>query len=184
MGFPPAIPSRCALRLSTSLVVRSLVALSIVLAVAAPAFAQAAPPPPPPRQEGTAEFAFVGTSGNATNTTFSIGGEHIARTDPWLFKNKAAFVRNEAEDVLTAQSFLYLFRAERALNAKLSAFGEYSYFQDEFAGVDHRNGIVGGLAIKLVDRAPHKLTADVGLGYLNEKRLTGDDVSSATYGFG
>ena len=33
------------------------------------------PPPPPPKTEGSAEFAFVGTSGNASTQTIGVGGE-------------------------------------------------------------------------------------------------------------
>jgi putative salt-induced outer membrane protein len=148
------------------------------------AAAQAAPPPPPPSQEATAELAFVGTTGNSSTSTFSVAGEHIARPTSWVIKNRAAFLRNETEDVLTAKSLLYLFRGERTINPRLSAFGEYAYFTDEFAGIDHRNSVLGGLAYKLINTAAHQLTADAGIGYLNEQRLTGDDVSSATYGFG
>jgi len=158
----------------------------LILALPAPAAAQgaAAPPPPPPRQEGTAEVAFVGTSGNSSTNTFSISGEHIARPAPWLVKNRVAFIRNKAEDVKTAESFLYGLRTERSISPRLAAFGEYVYFHDAFAGVDHRNGVTGGLMFKLVDTAVHHLSVDAGLGYLNEQRLAGDDVSSATYGFG
>jgi putative salt-induced outer membrane protein len=166
---------------------RAMLMTSLLLLVPTHASAQtqpAAPPPPPPKQEGTAEVAFVGTSGNASTNTFSIAGEHITRPAPWTIKNRVAFIRNEAEDLVTAESFLYGFRAERAINARLSAFGEYAYFRDELAGVDHRNGVTGGLTFKLVDTAVHRLSVDAGLGYLNEQRLTGDDVSSATYGFG
>lgn len=156
----------------------------LMMLLPAIAGAQAAPPPPPPSQEATAEVAFVGTTGNSSTSTFAIGGEHIARPTSWVIKNRAAFLRNETEDILTAESLLYAFRAERAINPRLSAFGEYAYFSDEFAGIDHRNSVLGGLAYKLVNTAAHQLTTDAGLGYLNEQRLTGDDVSSATYGFG
>ena len=50
--------------------------------------------------------------------------------------------------------------------------------------MDSRNTINGGLSIKLVDTDRQQLSTDVSLGYLNEQRRTGDDVSSATYGFG
>lgn len=160
-------------------------ALLSVLLTLTPAIAAAqAPAPPPPRQEGTAELAFVGTTGNASTNTFSVGAEHIARPAPWLIKNRFAYLRNEAEEILTAESILYLFRAERPVSARISAFGEYAYFADEFAGIDHRNSVGGGLSFKLVDRPAHRLTADTSLGYLNEQRLTGADISSATYGFG
>lgn len=142
------------------------------------------PPPPPPKLEGTAELAFVGTTGNASTNTLSAGGEVIGRPDKWVLITRANMIRNESEDVLTAESLLFGFRAERVLTNRLSAFGEYVYFQDEFAGVDSRNAVTGGLAIKLFEDAVQSLVADVGLGYLNEQRLTGDDVSSATYGGG
>ena len=146
-------------------------------------FAQATPAadPPPPRREGSAEFALVGTTGNASTQTISLGGELILRPDLWVVRNKVAWVRNETDAELTAESLLYLFRTERALSSRTSAFGEYTYFRDQFAGVEHRNGIVGGLAYKIVDRAAHVLAVDGGLGYMNEQRATGPDVSSATY---
>jgi putative salt-induced outer membrane protein YdiY len=165
--------------------VRATLVISLLLLLPSDTNAQAqAPPPPPPRQEATAELAFVGTSGNASTSAFSVGGEHIARPDPWLIKNRVTFIRNSSEGAVTAESFLYFLRTERSLKPKLSAFGEYAYFRDEFAGVDHRNSLMGGLTFKLVDRAPHRLTADAGVGYLNEQRLSGADISSATYGFG
>lgn len=155
------------------------------LLTVAPSIATAqAPPPPPPAQEGTAELAFVGTTGNASTNTFSVAGEHIARPAPWIIRNRAAYLRNESAAVLTAESLLYAFRAERPLTPRIAAFGEYGYFSDEFAGIDHRNSVGGGLSFKLVDRPPHRWSADAGFGYLNEKLLTGDDISSATYGLG
>ena len=141
--------------------------------------APAAPPPPPPH-EGTAEFSFVGTNGNSDTTAFGLAGEFIARTAPWVFTTKAAFVQNEAEGELKARSFRGGFRAERSINDRLSAFAEYGYLRDTFAGIEHRNAIDGGLAYVLVKPDPSTLTIEGGLGYANEKRLIGDDISTAT----
>ena len=77
-----------------------------------PAAAQAAPqqpPPPPPRQEGTAEVAFVGTSGNSETSTFSVGGEHIYRPPQWMIRNRARLIRTETENELAADSLLYAY---------------------------------------------------------------------------
>ena len=58
-----------------------LVALSLVLVAPAWGVAQEAapaakePPPPPPRVEGSGEFAFVNSSGNADSTSLGIRGE-------------------------------------------------------------------------------------------------------------
>jgi putative salt-induced outer membrane protein YdiY len=154
---------------------------AVARAQAAPA---AAPAPPPPAYEGSAEFAFLGTTGNASAQTIGVGGELILRPEKWVVRNKAAFMRNKTDGVLTAKVFQYLIRGERLLTPRTAAFGQDTYFQDRFAGVAHRNSLLGGVAFKLIDRASHLLSVDGGLGYLNEERLTGDDVSSASYAFG
>jgi len=170
--------------------VKKIVLLCVLVCLPLPAFAQTpaaapgAPPPPPPKQEGTAEFAFVGTTGNASTQTIGLNGEFIVRPEQWVITNKAAFIRNESESELTAQSFGYLFRAARALSPRASAFGEYAYFRDEFAGVANRNSLVGGISYKIVDLPKHVFFTDAGLGYMNERRLAGDDVSSATWSLG
>jgi len=167
--------------------VKKILLLCALLSLPLPALAQAPPaaaPPPPPKQEGAAEFAFVGTTGNASTQTVGLNGELILRPEKWVITNKANFIRNESESELTAQSFGYLFRAARAFSPRLSAFGEYAYFRDEFAGIAHRNSLVGGLSFKLVDLPKHVFFTDAGLGYMHETRLAADDVSSATWSLG
>ena len=136
-----------------------------------------APPPPPPPHEGTAEFSWtVVCNGNSDTTAFGLAGEFIARTAPWVFTAKAAFVQNQAEGELKARSFRGGFRAARTINDRLSAFGEYGDPRDTFAGIEHRNAIDGGLAYVLVKPDPNTLTIEGGLGNANEKRLVGDNI--------
>jgi len=160
-------------------------ALSIFAPGAAGAQA-AAPqaPPPPPRQEGTAQLAFVGTTGNSSTTTLSAGGDHTLRPDRWILRNRALFVRSEASDTVTAESFLYLFRADRELTKRVSAFGSFGFLRDKPAGVSSHEDVNGGIAFKVIDVAAVQWTVDAGLGYMSENRLAGDDVHSATDSFG
>jgi putative salt-induced outer membrane protein YdiY len=144
----------------------------------APAAPQPSPPPPP--REGTAEFSFVGTTGNSSTQAFGLSGEFIDRPAPWVFTTKAAFVRNESEGELKAQAFRGSFRAARTINDRLSAFGEYGYLRDTFSGIEHRNTVDGGVQYALVKRDPHLLNIEGGLGYANEQRSVGDDLSTAT----
>src|SRR5690349_13295834 len=81
------------------------------------------PPPPPPVREGSAQFAFVGTSGNSSTDTIGIGGELIYRPAPWEAKLKIAYIRNEADDEVKAQSFVAVFRAQRPITPRLSGYG-------------------------------------------------------------
>lgn len=146
-----------------------------------PAAAQATAPPPPPRQEGTAEVAFVGTTGNISTSTFSAGGQHVARPTNWVIQNRIQAVRGTLEGETTTDALLYGFRAERVINERLNTFGDYGFFRDEPAGVSSRNGIAGGLSWKAITTDRQTLALDGGLGYLKENRVAGDDVSSATW---
>jgi putative salt-induced outer membrane protein len=152
--------------------------LLVVLLVPASAMAQA-PPPPPPRFEGAAEASFIATSGNTETTTLGLGGELFYRPSPWVLKWKAALVRTETEDTVSAEAFAQLFRAERAISARLSWFGEYDYLRDEFAGIEHRNTISSGVSYILFRDARQQLNVDGGIGCTNEQRVTGDDISAA-----
>lgn len=150
--------------------------------VLAPAMAAAQNPPPPPRQEGTAEAAFVGTTGNSSTSTISAGGEHIIRPTLWLVKNRALFVRSTTSGTAVAEAMIYRFRAEREISARLSAFGELGFFRDKPAGITISTATGGGLLLKVVNDARQSLTADASLGYLNEHRTVGENISSPTYG--
>jgi putative salt-induced outer membrane protein len=178
----PTVSSHAA---ATAAVHAAVLSLSLL---AVPAFAQtpapAQPPPPPPLREGSAEFAFVGTSGNSSTQTIGAGGEFTYRPAPWELKTTVKYVRNESEDELKAESFLAIFRAQRSLTPRLAAYGQYGYQRDRFAGILHRNAVEGGLAYTLVDQSPHTLIVDAGLGYAHEDRLTGENLSTPTLGTG
>src|SRR5580704_14258978 len=83
-----------------------------------------APPPaaPPPEREGSAEFAYVGTSGNSSTETIGLGGEFIYRPSPWETKLKVSYVRNEAEDQLKAQALVLAIRAQRSITPRLAGY--------------------------------------------------------------
>lgn len=161
--------------------------LALIVLVLAPtqlAFAQAPPapppePPPPPRLEASAQLTFLDTRGNATSQSLGAGGDVIWRPDPWTLTTKAAFTQNETEGELTARSLTALLRGERAINERLSAYGQYDYLRDEFAGVEQRHVIETGLSYLALRADPHTLRLDAGLGYLYEERPD-DDFRSAT----
>jgi putative salt-induced outer membrane protein len=159
-----------------------LLAFTVLAVTARPSHAQTpGPPPPPPEREGTAEFAFVGTTGNSSTQAIGIGGELIFRPSPWESRTKVAYVRNESEDELKAQSFVLTTRVQRALKPRLSAYGQYGYQRDRFAGIVNRNVIDGGLSYVALEEGPHKLIVDGGFGYAHEQRVVGNNLSTATF---
>lgn len=130
----------------------------------------AQPPEPPPRLEASAAFTFLDTRGNASAQALGAGGDFVWRPDPWTYAGKLIFAQTESEEELTARSLAAVFRASRALRPRLSMYAQYDFLRDVFAGVQQRHIAEGGISYLAVDRAPHRLRFDSGLGYLYENR--------------
>ena len=146
--------------------------------------AAAQQPPPPKAREGKAEFALVTTSGNASTQSIGAAGRIIFRPPQWVIDGQVAFVRNEAEDVVSAKSFAARGRGARVLTPRLQAFGQHSYLRDLFSGVVHRNLTEGGISYLIAQTGRNTLYADAGLGYLKERRTVGVSLSTPTAGAG
>ena len=149
------------------------------LLAASSAMAQAPPPEPPPRVEASAQFTFLNTDGNAETQSLGTGAEVVWRPGVWTYASKFAFAQNETDGLLSARSLTGLFRASRQLRERLSAYGQYDYLRDVFAGIEQRHVVEGGLAFRAVDTARHKLRLDGGIGYLHEEGPV-DTLDSAT----
>jgi putative salt-induced outer membrane protein YdiY len=149
----------------------------LVVCAGAPAFAQApapaAPTEPPPRLEASGQFSFLDTRGNADTQALGTGGEMTFRPAPMTYRAKVAFAQTETDGDVSARSLAGLFRAAREIHPRLSVYGQYDFLRDVFAGVDQRHIIEGGASYLAVDRAPHRLRLDGGLGYLYEDRPDG-----------
>ncbi|HMF97733.1 MAG TPA: DUF481 domain-containing protein [Vicinamibacterales bacterium] len=165
----------------THIRLRSTVSFCVLLAFAAGAQAQppGAPDEQPPRVEATAQAAFLATTGNSSTETLGFGGELIFRPAPWVFLGKAALAQNSDRDELKARSLTALFRADRVLSPRLSAFSQYDYLHDIFAGIEDRHTIQGGLAYLAVDHPQHRLRLDGGVGFQHEGRLNAENSNSA-----
>ena len=124
------------------------------------------------------------TSGNASTQSIGAAGQVIFRPPQWVIDGQAAFVRNEAQDVVSAKSFAARGRAARVLTPRLQAFGQHSYLRDLFSGVVHRNLTEGGMTVAVVQTGRNTLFADAGLGYLKERRTVGISLSVPTAGAG
>lgn len=158
------------------------IATHLTFVIAATALAQE--PPPPKAREGKAEFAFVSTGGNASSQSIGAAAQVTLRPPQWVLDAQTAFVRNEAEDVVSAKSFAARGRAGRVLTTRLQVFGQHSYLRDLFSGVVHRNLTEGGLSYLLVETGRNTLYADAGVGYLKERRTVGVSLSTPTAGTG
>jgi putative salt-induced outer membrane protein len=161
---------------------------AVLVAGPRPALAQDAvppapppPPPPPPRTEFAGDFAFVGTAGNADTKSLGLGADYIHRPQDWEIRTKIGYVRNSSDSELTAESTAFLFRASHAVSRRLAYYGEYDYLRDRFAGISSRNDVVGGISYLLLDTPRQQFMGNIGVGYSNEQRLVGNDLSTAIW---
>jgi putative salt-induced outer membrane protein len=160
-------------------VVTTFLMLLAGLAGTGTAAAQAPPPEPPPGVEGSAQFTFLNTNGNAETQSLGTGGELVWRPGVWTHATKVAFAQNETDGSLSARSLTGLFRSSRKLNERLSGYGQYDYLRDVFAGIDQRHVAEAGLSFQAVDNARQKLRLDGGVGYLHQESPL-EELDSAT----
>lgn len=164
---------------------RSIAGLLLILSTVAPLAAQTPPAAePPPRWERKAEVSLVATSGNSDTQTAGLGASLVWRPGLWTTEAKAGFVRSEADDVETARSFAADLRQARAVSPRVDVFGRFGFLSNEFAGIDARTMVDGGVGYKLLLGPVHTVRVDGGLGYSHENRVTGDDLSFALANFG
>lgn len=129
------------------------------------------PPPPPPIYKGTAELSWVQTSGNSSSQSFGAALDVEVKPDVWKFGLKAAYLRQEANDVESTRRFATSLRAGRMLNDRFEIFVQGNYLEDRYAGLDHMTSIEAGVSYGVLTGPVHALSADAGLGYTWESRL-------------
>lgn len=137
------------------------------------------PPPPPPVVEGSAELSYVGTTGNSDTQSLGVGTTLTVRPGAWTLSNKSSLVRNEDRGQVRAQSTRIETQVGRHLDPALSLVGKHGYYRDRFAGINHRHTVDVGLSFEALTTERQELTMDAGVGYANERRRTGANLSTA-----
>lgn len=137
------------------------------------------PPPPPPVVEGSAELSYVGTTGNSDTQSLGVGTTLTVRPGAWTLSNKSSLVRNEDRGQVRAQSTLIETQVGRHLAPTMSLVGKHGYYRDRFAGINHRHTVDVGLSFEALTTERQELTMDAGVGYANERRRTGANLSTA-----
>lgn len=150
----------------------------ILLSAPQPASSQT-PAPPPPRFEGSAEFSYVGTSGNSSTQTLGSGITTKLRLDGWTITSKAAMVRNKDREALKAQSTTFSTEAGRVIRDRVSVVAKYEFLRDRFAGTRQRHTAEAGVSLDAVSGARQTLKLRAGAGYANEQRIAADNISTA-----
>jgi putative salt-induced outer membrane protein len=138
------------------------------------------PPPPPPKVEGTAEASVVATTGNSSTDTIGLGAGLIYRPSAWVLDSKVAFVRTEADSVVSARSLAAASRLSRELSPRTSLFVQYDFLNNRLAGIDQRHTLVGGVSYKAVNTSRQTLRVDAGVGLASETPVALPHTSTGT----
>lgn len=135
--------------------------------------------PPPPRFEGSAEFSYVGTTGNSSTQTLGSGLATKLRLDGWTIASKAAVVRNKDREAVKAQSTSFSTEAGRVVRERMSVVVKYEFLRDRFAGTSQRHTAEAGVAVDAFANDRHTLKVRGAAGYANEQRIGGSRLSTA-----
>lgn len=155
--------------------IRTVALVIAALAVASRAAAQAPPAEPPPLWDVQLGASFVGTSGNSETASMGADFSFQRRWPPWQVESAATAVRSSDRGVRTAERYLGLFRGNRALSPVIGLSSGIKLERDQFAGIDFRSVLDGGLSWALV-RAPRwTLDGLTALTWNHEQPVLGDD---------
>lgn len=130
--------------------------------------------------KGEGELGYTATSGNtdSENLNASLGVSRQANN--WKHAASIKSIRNETDDVTSADSKVLKGRSEYQLNEKSYAFGQLRHEEDEFSGYDQQTSIAFGVGSRFLENEQHLLDLSVGLGYRSsEESDTGDDTDDA-----
>lgn len=141
-------------------------------------------PTPPPLWSGQGELSFVSTSGNTDTQTLGASFDLAHRPAPWVFDFHIGFIRSEADGEENAESLLSWFRAGYEVTERFQLFGRAEYFRNTFAGVDRRLSAEFGASYALLPDPPHTLKLEGAMGYTDEDRVLGEDLSYVHARFG
>ena len=124
-------------------------------------------------------LSYLATSGNSSSQTGGLDFLYKHKFDPWGLEVDANYLRAEQDGNLTAKKIFLGVRGSRALDADFDLFAAVSYLQDQFAGLDPRLLVAGGVTYKFLKGPEHELAFDVGLTWTRDDLVTDGSTSYA-----
>jgi putative salt-induced outer membrane protein len=134
------------------------------------------PPEPPPAWDVMVGAAFVGTSGNTDTSTVGADFALNRRWPVWLFEAAALAISTTDDGEQTAERYLASFRGRRPLTSRIGLTIGERLERDQFAGIDFRSILDGGLTYVLVRQPRWTLDGLSSVAWKHENPLVGDDI--------
>ncbi len=151
----------------------------VLLAAAAPAFAQTPPPAPPKVWTVAASAGLALTSGNTDTSTVNVAYDLTYDSlKKNVVKSDALFLRGKTQGELASDRLGLNVRDNYKLNARTYVYGANQYLRDKFKNIDYLLAPTAGLGYKVIDTPETKFDIDGGAGGVWEKNQ-GFDVKSS-----
>lgn len=136
-------------------------------------------PQPPVIVDGSANAGLVSSSGNTDVNSLRLDGDVMTRAGANRYTASAAVTRSEDSDVETARNWSSSIKYDRFLTPRLFVNGNAIFINDRFRDLDLRTALGGGLGYQILQGPIVTLTADAGMGWVNENLGLQPDVRYA-----
>jgi putative salt-induced outer membrane protein YdiY len=130
---------------------------------------------------GGANAGFIQTSGNTDVNSLRLDADAAIRQGRNRYTASAAVNRAEDVGVQTAENWTTSLNYDRFITSRLFANANAIFTNDRFRDLDLRTALGAGLGYQVFDTAFVKLTANGGLGWVNEDFIAAldDDYAAA-----
>ena len=125
--------------------------------------------------DGSANAGFVSSAGNTDVNNVHVDGDLVARADRNRYSVSAALNRAEDRDVESARNWSTGLKYDRFLTSRLFVNANGIFTSDRFRDLDLRTALGAGLGYQIVQTPIVTLSADAGVGWVNENLEAGDD---------
>jgi putative salt-induced outer membrane protein len=133
---------------------------------------------PPKPNEFSLGLAFLQTNGNSNTSSGGLDFLYRGTYGDWGAEGVANFLRAEQEDTVTAERYGAGLRGTYAFTERWKAFAGVAWLKDQFAGLDSRLLLDGGVQYALLAGPDHILDLVGGLSWTNDETVIGESTSS------
>ncbi len=133
------------------------------------------PVQPPVTITGGANAGVLTSSGNTDVNNLRLDADAAIRQSANRYTATAAVNRAEDSDVETVRNWTTSLNYDRFLTSRLFLNANSIFTNNPFRDLDLRTALGGGVGYQLIDNSRVKLTANVGLGWVNEDFIAAVD---------
>jgi putative salt-induced outer membrane protein len=122
---------------------------------------------------GHVKFGYLATSGNTENSNLNSSFQLGYTAGKWVHTLDAFAVYASENEATTAEAYELGWKTERNLSEVDFLFGRVNWRKDRFSGYPEQFSESVGYGRRLIDKAPHTLNAEIGVGARQAERIDG-----------